>query len=74
MSKFIKITLFTLVCICININNKTFACDEVPIPYFYSDPNIHTIFMRLDESILFTNNSYDPDDCCFPVPAIPSLV
>ena len=61
MNRYIKITIFTLVCFCFNINTM-YACDQDPIPVITSNPSAYKIFMNVSNSRTFNSNSYDPDD------------
>lgn len=63
MNRYIKITIFTLVCFCININ-KMYACDQYPIPVMTSVPDVNKLYVALNDELTFTfgNNSYDPDN------------
>jgi hypothetical protein len=61
MNRYIKITIFTLVCFCFNINNMFYACDQIPIPVISFDPNVFYVVSG-QTPIALSSNSYDPDD------------
>ena len=67
MRRCIKISVFTFVCFCCIIDNKSYACDTLPIPVIEPDSNYpdgYTMYMGIEETMDFDSNSYDPDNGC----------